>query len=87
MKIVALPVDTVAVFLRGKHPAPYKFKYEDREGLRKEVRVDQILEMETRKFGGVETIIYRCQSTIEGMELRYELKYILKDARWELYKI
>ena len=32
-------------------------------------------------------VLYQCQSLICGQEVRYELKYILKEARWELFKM
>ena len=87
MKIVSRPVEAVAVFYRGEYPEPRKFRYEDRDGVRKTISVDKILESEPLRFGSVEFILYRCQSFVRGRDVRYELKYILKDARWELYKI
>ena len=87
MKIVARPVEAVAVFYRGEYPEPRKIRYEDWDGVRKTISVDKILESEPLRFGSVEFILYRCQSFVCGRDVRYELKYILRDARWELYKI
>lgn len=87
MKIVARPVDMIAVFYQKGQPVPYKFRYETREGIRKKIQVDLVLETEKRNLAGIPVILYRCQSQYEGQEIRYELKYLIKEVRWELYKI
>ncbi len=56
MKIVARPVEAVAVFYRGEYPEPRKIRYEDRDGVRKTISVDKILESEPLRFGSVEFI-------------------------------
>jgi hypothetical protein len=86
MKIVAQPIDVIATFGR-KEPVPYKFKYSQESGERVEVRIDKIITIENMRIAGIETLIYTCQSQI-GSELRlYQLKYIIGQYRWELYKI
>ncbi len=87
MKIVSRPVDALVIFHQGKPPTPYKFKYKAWDGTEKYVRVDKIIETEARQLGSLETIIYRCQSQIGNREIRDELKFFLKDARWELSKV
>ena len=86
MKIVAKPVDALVIFHQGEHPLPYKFKYAAKDGAVKYVQVDKVLETEERQFGSMPVIIYRCQSRVGEQDVRYELKYVLRDARWELYK-
>ena len=87
MKIVARPIDAIVVFQQGTHPVPHKFKFRDKDGTVKYVRVEQIFESRTGSSGSTENILYVCQSHIDGQLRRYELKYFLKEARWELYKI
>ena len=87
MKIVAKPVDMIAVFYQGRHPVPHKFKYLETDGSMKYIHVERILASEVRKAGNAEAILYQCQSRMEGEVKRYELKFFLKEARWELYKI
>lgn len=87
VKILARPVEAVAVFYRGQYPMPRKFRYEERDGSRRVIDVDKILESEASWLGSVDFVVYRCQSWIDGRDVRYELKYILKEARWELYKM
>ena len=87
MKIVAKPIDAIVVFQQGAHPVPHKFKYKCPDGSMKYVQVERIFSSEIRKAGNSEVILYQCQSRIEGEAKRYELKFFLKEARWELYKI
>ena len=87
MRIVARPIDAIVVFQQGTHPVPHKFKYKDTDGSIRYVRVGQIFSSKAGGTGSMENILYTCQSSIGGEEVRYELKYFLKDARWELYKI
>lgn len=87
MKIVARPIDAIVVFQQGTHPVPHKFKFRDTDGTIKYVRVEQIFQSKTGSSGNMENILYVCQSHIDGQVRRYELKYFLKDARWELYKL
>lgn len=87
MKIVAEPIDAVVLFKGKDKPIPYKFKYTDCVGERYEVKIGKILSSEERKTAGMRTYIYNCQSVINDIEKRFELKYIIHECRWELYKI
>lgn len=90
MKIVAIPIKVIAVFDyqdSEKHPIPYKFKMKEDSGEEVIVVVEKCLHSERSKVGGVESIIYQCQSVIRGIDRRYELKYIIPKCAWQLYKI
>jgi hypothetical protein len=87
MKIVAKPVDAVAVFKGTSRPLPYKFRFRSDSGAELEIYVGQILSVEERRVAGIRTLVYDCQSTVEGVRKRYQLKYLIQDCRWELYKI
>ncbi len=87
MKLVSKPIDAVVVFSGTKKPVPYRFKYVEQDGSRTEVRVDKIISSEETRPAGRRTYVYECQSLIRGVERRYQLKYVLEEARWELYKI
>lgn len=87
MKIVAKPIDTIVVFSKGnKPPRPWKFKLEE-GGEDLTVKVDRIIDIREETIAGRPSIIYECQSFFGDSEKRYELKFIIKDIRWELYKI
>ena len=88
MKIVARPIKTMVVFeYEGKVPVPYKFKMQMDDGSEQLVHMDKRISSYKQKTAGIESIIYECQSVIDGIEKRYKLKYILADCRWQLYAI
>lgn len=87
MKIVAEPIDTLVMFKGQNKPMPYRFKYTDSEGMLREIKIDKVLYTEETKLAGVKAYIYSCQSRIEDEDRRYELKYIIGECRWELYKM
>jgi hypothetical protein len=87
MKIVAKPIDVIVTFGKAGKPLPYKFRYEADDDMGREIRIDKIISIENRKLAGIDSILYTCQSEIDGMLSIYELKYIIGQYRWELYKI
>ena len=88
MKIVAKSIKAMVVFeYKGKFPIPYKFKLQLDDGSEQLIRIDKRLDSYKQKIGGIEAIIYECQSVIDGVEKRYKLKYILSNCRWQLYAI
>ena len=88
MKIVAKPIKTMVVFeYEGKSPIPYKFKIQMGDGSEKTIHIDKRITRYKQRIAGIDTIIYECQSIIDGMDKRYELKYIVPKCQWQLYKI
>lgn len=88
MKILSEPIDAIVKFTKGKgHPVPYKFRYADKEQLNHEIKIDKIVTITELKLAGIRSIIYLCQSKIDGIEMLYELKYLISDCKWELYKM
>jgi len=91
MKIVARPIKTLAVFQYDDGtPMPYKFKIKGAGGDPEEettVKVSAVLRIDRTRIAGKESIVYHCQSFIGDMEKRYELKYIIPECRWVLYKM
>ena len=87
MKIVAKPIDVLATFCGNQKPVPYKFKVYQESGERVAVSVDKIRCVEESRLAGVDALIYTCQSVVCGEEKIYQLKYIIGQYRWELYKI
>lgn len=87
MKILSEPIDAIVRFKGKEKPVPYKFRYSDKEDACHEIRIDNVLMVEETKIAGVRAFIYLCQSEIDGISKLYELKYIISDCRWELYKM
>ena len=86
MKILAKPVQMIAVFDEKGVPTPLRFKLEE-DGAPLVVKVDKIVSCETGRPAGMDTFVFRCQSEIRGMVKQYELIYRVKPHQWELYKI
>ena len=87
MKILAKNIDTIVVFKGAKKPMPYKFKFRDEHENTHEIIIGKILNIEEKKTAGIRTYNYLCESVISGIEKQYELKYILQDCKWQLYKM
>ena len=87
MKIIAKPIDALVMFKGKETPQPYKFRYQEENGAYREIRIDKVLQTEETKVAGIRALIYRCQSEIEGTVILYELKYLIAEYRWEIYKI
>lgn len=67
MKIVAESVDVVAKFIAKEKPVPAKLRCEG-----KEIKVDQVFEIEEIREVGFRTYLYHCQGRISGAERRFE---------------
>jgi len=97
MKIVNKPIDVIAYFDAGlgkgytgvcgkQFPLPKRIRLlEDAEPVT--VNIDKIITAEELRICGVPTIVYLCQSEIDGIAKRYELKYEIGAYRWRLFKI
>jgi len=87
VKILAEPVEAAVWFKAKEKPHPVKFRYSDSSGLVQKVTVDKIISVDEIKTAGIRAFVYRCQSEINGSMKIYELKYLVSDCRWELYKM
>jgi len=51
------------------------------------IKVDKVITRTQEKFAGNLMIVFTCQSLVENVEKRYELKYELGTCKWMLFKI
>lgn len=87
MKIIAEPIDALVMFRGNGVPRPYKFRYEDENSLAHEIKIDKVIQVDQTKKAGIKALVYRCQSEIGNQLMVYELKYLIEECRWELYKM
>ena len=87
MKIVSKPIETIVWFKEKSHPFPVRFRLREKDGEYTMIHVDRITEVLPQKTAGIASLVYRCQSLIDGTERIYELKYLIQECRWILYKI
>lgn len=79
-------IEILATFKQEEYPVPLRFKVETENGPLV-LRVGEIICCRPEKKAGIPAYIYECCSVIGKRRRRYELKYIIQDARWFLYKI
>lgn len=87
MKIVAKSIEMVAWFSEQGTPKPVRFRIKEQDDLWKVIKIDHIIETETTNIAGIKAFVYKCQSVIDGIEKRYELKYELDKCKWVLFKL
>lgn len=81
MKVVAKPIEVIAVFKSSGQIEPFKFKYQDRA-----IKVDKIIEKKVEKLAGQPQEIFLCQSAVCDTEKLYEIKYDILSHSWLLWK-
>ncbi len=87
MKIISKPIQAIIWFKEKEHPQPLKFRFLSDDASYVTIKIDRIVEILPQKIAGNRSLIYRCQSIMENREFRYELKYLLDENRWLLYKL
>ncbi len=79
-------IDTIVVFRGENRPLPYKFRFKDDKGESRELFVDSILMVSEQTVAGVTSLLYECQSDVDGEMKRYQLRYIVPQCKWMIYK-
>ena len=88
MKKLEKGIDVLCIFTMGTSPPiPRKFKIKYKNGQIKTVEVDQIRQIENLLPSGLHNYVYHCISEVEECIIEYELRYFVKDMRWELYRV
>ena len=87
MKAIRSTVDMVAVFRCGELPEPVKFRYTDGNGKETVIKVDAVLDLSIDRISSGNNITYTCRSLVGRRQIQYDLRYIGRDIRWELYKM
>lgn len=87
MKIVSKPIEMIAYFKEKNIPQPLKFRLKNIDHTPVIIKIDYVIEIREEKLAGIRAYVYRCQSLIKNIEKIYELKYIIEDCKWILYKV
>lgn len=87
MRIVSKPIEMIAHFKDKNIPQPLKFRLKNTDSSYSIIKVDCVTETREEKLAGIRAYVYRCQSFIKNSEKVYELKYIIEDCKWVLYKM
>jgi hypothetical protein len=86
MKVVSKSVNMIAWFQEDGKIRPLKFKLEEDENC-EIIKVDQVINAQVEKYAGNVMQVFDCQSEINGVLKRYQLKYEIETTRWILFKI
>ena len=87
MKVLEREVDVLSVCYIGKPPQPRKFKIRYRDGRHRTVTVDQIKRVDSVTPAGHPNFVYFCYSEVDDRILDYELRYFVREMKWELYRV
>ena len=87
MKVVARPIEMVAWTDTKGIINPVRFKIIKEDGTNSVVKIDKIISVDKEKLAGNNMLVYQCQSSVNGADKLYEIKYELATCRWILFKI
>ena len=87
MRVLERDVDMLSVSYIGKPPQPRKFKIRFRDGSFRTVTVDQIKRVDSVTPAGHPNFVYYCYSEVDDRIVDYELRYFVREMRWELYRV
>ena len=86
MKVVSKSLDMICHFNSdGVHPI--KFRYSEDNGSEKVIKVDRVISKNMERLCGNNALIFDCQSYINGIERLYQLKFIIGECKWLLWKM
>jgi hypothetical protein len=87
MKILAKSIEMVCWFEKTGMPHPVRFRVIAEDESETVIKVDKIVTVDKEKLAGNEMMLFKCQSTIAGIQRIFELKYELKTCKWILFKM
>lgn len=85
MRTVAIDIEMICHFSKDGI-TPLRFRYQEGDSY-KVIKVDKVITRSTEKLCGNIALIFDCQSVIDGVEKLYQLKYIVSDMKWIIFKI
>lgn len=87
MKVVAKPIEVISVMDTKGNITPLRLRIERDDETLQVIKIDKVITRTKEKFAGNPMVVFTCQSLIENIEKRYELKYELETSKWILFKI
>lgn len=85
MKVVNMPIDVLTWTDKDGNIHPIRFRITEEDEY-KVIKV-KVLSSEKIKQAGQYIIIYKCQSIIDYIEKVFELRYIVMEHKWVLWKV
>ncbi len=86
MKLLNKNIDMISWTSKEGAVTPIRFRLEE-DGENVTIKVNHILQTESNRFGGSQTLFFLCSSIIHDTEKIYELAYHCDNQKWLLRKI
>ena len=87
VKIVAKPIEVLSVMDTKGNITPLRFKMETEDESYRVTKIDKVIDRTQERLAGNNMMVFNCQSLIENIEKRYEIKYEFNTCKWILFKI
>jgi hypothetical protein len=87
MKVIAKPIEMVSYTKSNGEINPIRFRLQLEDESVKVIKIDRIIIKGNEKLAGNNMIIFNCQSTIDGVQRLFEIKYELATCKWMLFKM
>lgn len=87
MKVLMKSVDMICLSSSDGVITPLKFKFKDEDEGARVIRIDRIIDRKEEKLAGNRMLVFTVQSTLDGIERVFEMKYEMKSFKWYLYKL
>ncbi len=86
MKVLMKTVDMICLSTSEGAITPLKFRFKEGDQSTT-IRIDRIIERKEEKLAGNRMLVFTVQSTLNGIERVFEMKYEIQSLKWYLYKL
>ena len=87
MKILMKSVDMIFSSSKDGIITPLRFRLSEDGEESRIVKIDRIIDRKEEKLAGNPMLVFTLQSTIDGVERIFEMKYEVDSFKWYLYKM
>ncbi|NMA64899.1 MAG: hypothetical protein GX957_01490 [Clostridiaceae bacterium] len=87
MKVLMKSVDMICLSNSEGIITPIKFRFRKEGHEPRVIRIDRIIDKKEEKIAGNRMLVFTLQTTIDGIERIFEMKYEIQTFKWYLYKI
>ena len=87
MKVLMKSVDMICFNSSEGVITPIKFRIREEGQEPRIIRIDRIIDKKEERIAGNRMLVYTLQTTIDGIERIFEMKYEIQTFKWYLYKM
>jgi len=87
MKVLMKSVDMICFNSSEGVITPIKFRIREEGQEARIIRIDRIIDKKEERIAGNRMLVYTLQTTIDGIERIFEMKYEIQTFKWYLYKM